>query len=120
MTADFQAVESPNWDEMIHEDDDDENSVYPREPRGRRCSPSHGNGHKDGEGKENMQSHKKRTGKDKGTKDVKGKWAGKGKGKGNNKGKGIVEQTPQGEDISWAIDFQLQKEMYEADTDMES
>jgi hypothetical protein len=66
-----------------------------------------------------MQGSKGRTWKDMGMKDVKRKGTGKGKGKWNNKGKSIVEQTPQGEDISCAIDWQLQKEMYEADSDME-
>jgi hypothetical protein len=60
-----------------------------------------------------------------------GKWKGKGnqkgkgkameerKGKGNGKGKGIVKQTPVGNDISDAVLLQLQKEMYEADSDTE-
>jgi len=46
-----------------------------------------------------------------------GKW--KGKGNGNEKGKGIVEQTTEGDDISCAVALQLQKEMYEAESDME-
>jgi len=44
---------------------------------------------------------------------------GKGKGKGNGKGKDIVTQTTGGDDISRAIALQMQKEMYEADKDME-
>ena len=43
----------------------------------------------------------------------------KGKGKGNSKGKGIVKHTPGGDDISRAVALQLQKEMYEADSDTE-
>jgi hypothetical protein len=66
-----------------------------------------------------MQGSTKWTRKAKAVKDAKCKWTGKGKGKGNNKGKGIVEQIPQGEDISCAIVLQLQEEMYEADSDME-
>ena len=43
----------------------------------------------------------------------------KGKGNGNGKGRGIVKQTPGGDDISRAVAVQLQKEMYEADSDTE-
>jgi hypothetical protein len=49
--------------------------------------------------------------------DGKGQW--KRTGKGNSKGKGTVKYTPGGDDISCAIDLQLQKERYEADSDME-
>jgi len=42
-----------------------------------------------------------------------------GKGKGNGKEKGSVKQTPGGGDISRAVALQLQKVMYEADSDME-
>jgi len=72
-----------------------------------------------------MQGGEKGTGKGKGTKDGKGKGKGKateerkGKGKGNGKGKGIVKQTPGEDDISRAVAVQLQKEMYEADSDTE-
>ena len=48
-----------------------------------------------------------------------GKGKGKGKGKGNGKGRGIVKQTPGGDDISGAIALQLQKGMFEADSDTE-
>ena len=41
------------------------------------------------------------------------------KGKGNGKGKGIVEQTPGRDNISRAMAWQLQKEMYLANSDME-
>jgi len=44
---------------------------------------------------------------------------GKGKRKGNSEGKGIVTQTPGGDDIPRAIALQLQKEIYQADLDME-
>jgi len=43
---------------------------------------------------------------------------GNRKGKGKGKGKGIVKQTPGIYDISQAVALQLQKEMYEADSDM--
>jgi hypothetical protein len=65
------------------------------------------------------------TGKVKGTKDGKGTGQGKateegkGKGKVNGKGKGIVKQTPGEVDISRAVAVQLQKEMFEADSDTE-
>jgi len=42
-----------------------------------------------------------------------------GKGKGNSQGKGIGKQTPGGNNISRAIALQLQKEMYEPDSDTE-
>jgi hypothetical protein len=41
------------------------------------------------------------------------------KGKGNCKGKGSVKQTPGGDDITCAIALQVQKEMYDADSDTE-
>jgi hypothetical protein len=41
----------------------------------------------------------------------------KGEGKGNSKGKDIVKQTPEGDDSSRAVAVQLQKEMYEPDSD---
>ena len=50
---------------------------------------------------------------------VKGKAMEEGKGKGNGKGRVIVHQTPGGDDISHAVALQLQKEMYEADSDKE-
>jgi len=56
-------------------------------------------------------------GKGKATEDGKGKR--KWKGKGNGKGKSIVKQTPGGDDITCAVALQLQKEMSEADLDME-
>jgi len=76
-----------------------------------------------------MQGGGKGTIKEKGTKDGKGQGKGKGKrkgkamdegkGKGNSKEKGIVKQTPGWDDISHAVALQLQKEIYEADSDME-
>ena len=44
---------------------------------------------------------------------------GNGKGNGNGKRKDIVKLTPWGDDISHAVALQLQKEMYEADSDNE-
>ena len=64
-----------------------------------------------------MQSCGKRTGKGKGTTDGKGK--GKGMDNGNGTGNGIVKQTPWGDNISHAIGFKTQNEMYEADSDTE-
>jgi hypothetical protein len=49
----------------------------------------------------------------------KGNATEEGKGKTHSKGKGIVKQTPGGDDISHAVTSQLQKEMYEADSDTE-
>jgi hypothetical protein len=49
----------------------------------------------------------------------KGKAMEDGKGKGNVKGTSIVKQTTGGDDISCTGALQLQKEMYEADSDME-
>ena len=78
-------------------------------------------------GEEDTQGSEKGTGNEKGTKNATGKRKGKGKGKGkgngkgkrNGKGTGIVEQSPEGDDISRAIALQLKKEMYEADLDTE-
>jgi len=124
--GDFLTIRPLNWDEIINEDDDDENWVDPGAPSGGRSRPSDGNDNDDSEGEEDMQGGEKGTRKGKGTKDGKRKGKGKatekGKGKGiaNGNGKGIVKQTPGGDNISHAIAVQLQKEMYEADSDMES
>jgi len=72
-----------------------------------------------------MHGGERGTGKGKGTQGARAKEKGKaidedkGNGKGNGKWKGIVKHTPEGDDISCAIAFQLQKEMDEADIDME-
>jgi len=97
----------------------------PGAPSGGRSRPSDGNDNDDSEGGEDTQGGEKGTGKGKGTNDGKGKGKGKateegkGKGKGNGKGKGIVKHTPGGDDIPRAVAVQLQKEMYEADSDTE-
>jgi hypothetical protein len=125
--GDFLAVRPLNWDETIDEDDDDENWADPGGPSGGRSRSGNGNDNDDSEGEEDTQGGEKGTRKGKGTKDWKGKGKGKGKGKateerkgkGNGKGKGIVKDTPGGNDISRAVALQLQKEMYEADSDTE-
>jgi len=113
----FLADRPMNWDDIIDEDDDNENWADPRAPSHGRSRPGNSDDNDKGEGEEDMQGGEKGIGKGKGTKDGKGK--GKGKGKGNGKGKGIVKQTPGGDDISRAVALQLQKERYEADSDME-
>jgi len=124
-SGDFLAVRPLNWDEIIDEDDDDDNWADRGLPSGGRSRPSDGNDDDDSEGEEDTQSGENGTGKGKGTKDEKGKWKGKateegkGKGQGNGKGKGIVKQTPGEDDISRTVAVQLQKEMYEADSDTE-
>jgi hypothetical protein len=40
-------------------------------------------------------------------------------GKRNAKGQGLVKQTPGGDDISYAVNLQLQKEISVADSDTE-
>jgi hypothetical protein len=104
-------------------DDDDENWADPGDPSGGRSPAGDGNDHDDIMAEKDTQGGEKGTGKGKGITDGKGKGKGKapeeGKGKGNGKGKGIVKQTPGGDDISCAVALQLQKEMYEADSDME-
>ena len=109
----FLAVIPLNWDEMIHENDNDENWADPGGPSGVRSRPGNGNENHDGEDEEDTKGGEKGTGKGRGTKDGKGKGKatedgkregkgkgkGKGKAKGNGKGKGIVKQTP-GEMIS--------------------
>jgi len=72
-------------------------------------------GSMDGKGKGKATEDWKGKGKEKG----KGMEEGKGKGKGNSKGIVIQKQTPGGDDISRAVALKLQKEMYEADSDME-
>ena len=123
--GDFLAIRPLNWGEIIDQDDDNDNSVDPGLPSGGRRRPSDGNDNDNSEGEEDTQSGEKGTGKGKSTRDRKGKGKGKateegkGKRKGNGKGKGIVEQTPRGDDISCAVAVQLQKGMYDADSDTE-
>jgi len=111
------AVRLLNWDEIIDEDDDDENWGDPGAPSDVRSHPGDGNDNDNGEGEEDTQRCEKGSGKGKGTQDGKGK--GTGKRMGNGKGKGIVKQTPGGYDISCAVDLQLQKERYDADSGKE-
>ena len=125
--GDILAVGPLNWDEIIDKDDDDDNWGDPGAPSDGRSRPGDGNDNDDGESEEDTQGGEKGTGKGKGTKHGKGngkatadgKGKGKGKGKGNGKGKGMVKHTPGGDDISCAVALQLQKEMSEADLDME-
>jgi hypothetical protein len=115
----FLAVIRLNWDEIIDEADDDENWADPGPPSGGRSPPGDGNDNDNGEGEEDPQGGEKGTGKGKGTKDGKGKVKGKGKGMGKGKGTGIAKQTPGGDDFSCSVALQLQKEWYEADSDMD-
>jgi len=95
--ADFLSGRPLNWDEIIHEDDDDENWSDPGAQSSGRSPPGDGNDNDNGEGEEDTQGGEKGTGKGKGTKEGKGK--GKGQGKGNGKGK-VLLNKPQGEMIS--------------------
>jgi len=115
--GDFLAVRPLNWDDIIDEDDDDENWADTGAPSIGRSRPGNRYENDNGEGAEDTQGGEKGTGKGKGTKDGKGK--GKGKANGHGKGKGIVEQTRGQDDISRAVALQLQKEMYETDSDTE-
>jgi len=123
--GDFLAVRSLYWDEIFNEEDDDESWADPGTPSGGRIRRSDDNDNHDGQGEEDKQGGEKESGKGKGTTERKGKGKGKateegkGKGKANGEGKGIVKHYPGGDDISCAIALQLQKEMYEADSDME-
>jgi len=135
--GDFPAVRTLNQDGIIDEDEDDENWADPGALSGARSRPGNGNENDNGDGEEDTRGGETMTGKGKGTKDGKGrgkatedwmgKWKGngkamedgKGKGKGNSKGRGSVEQTRGGDDIFRAVALGLQKEMYEADSDME-
>ena len=134
--GDFLVFRPLNWEWTIHGDDDDAHWADPGAPSGGRSCYGDGNQNEDGEGEEDTQGGENGTRKGKGSKDKKGKgtatedWKGKGKGKGKamekgkgkgkgiRKGKGIVEQIPGGDDISRAGALQLQKAMYEADSDM--
>jgi hypothetical protein len=104
-------------------DDDDEGWADSGAPSGGRSRPVDCNGNNDGEGEQDTQRGERGTTRIKGTKDGMGKGKGKGKGqwkgKGNSTGKGIVKQTAGGNVISCAIALQQQKEMYEADLDVE-
>jgi len=132
-SSDFLAFRLLNWNEIIDQDDDDETRLDPGAPSNWSSRHGDGNGNDHGEGEEQMQRGEIGTWTGKGTKDVKGngKGTGKGKGKGkataegkrkgkgNRKGKGILEETPGWDDISRAVAMQLQKTMYEEDSDME-
>jgi hypothetical protein len=121
--GDFLVVRPLNWDEIIVEDEDDENWADPRAPSGGTSRPGDGNDNDNSNDEEDTQGCESGTGKANHTKDGKGKWKWKateeGKGKGNGKGHGIVKQTPGVDDFTRAVTFQLQKEMYEANSDME-
>jgi hypothetical protein len=114
---DFLAIRPPIGDEIVDKDDDDENGEGPRAPSSGRSRPGDVNENDNGEGQEYTQGGEKGTRKWKGTKNRNGK--GMGEGKGNDKGKGIVKQTPGGDDISRAVALQWQKQMYEAEPDIE-
>jgi hypothetical protein len=119
----FLAARPLNWDEIMDEDEDDENWVDRGVPSGGRICPSDGIRNDNGEGGEHMQGTEQETGKGKGTKNRKQQRMGKAteerKGKGNGKGKSSVKQTLEGDDIGRAVAPMLQKEMDEADLDME-
>jgi hypothetical protein len=110
-------------------DGDEENSADPGAQRGVWSRARDGNKHGDREGEVDTQGGENGTRNDNGTNDGNGTGQGQGKGKGkameegkrkrNGKGKGIVEQSPGGNDISRAIALQLQKEMPDADLEME-
>jgi hypothetical protein len=125
--GDFLAVTPLNWDQLINKDDDGENWADPGVLSGGRGCPTHNINNDDSECEKHTQGSGKGTGIGKCTKDGQGKGIGKatdeGKGKGkqkrNGKRKGINKQTPGGDDISRAVDVQLQKEIYEPDSDAE-
>ena len=119
----FQVVRPLNGDEIPDKDDDDENSADPGAPC-RECSRlGDGTDNDDGKCEKNTQDGEKVTGDGYGTMDRKGKGKATEEGKGNRmvkvEGICIVEQTPGGDDISRPIALQLQKEMYEADSNTE-
>jgi len=58
----FLAVRPLNWDEIIHEDDDDENWADPGAPSGGRSHPGDDNDNDDGQGEEGRQGGGKGTG----------------------------------------------------------
>jgi hypothetical protein len=101
------------WDLLY----DDDNRAAPGVPNPGRSHPGYGNHHDNGEGEKDPQGGEKGIGKGKRTHDNKAK--GKGKWTGNSKGKGSVKQTPGGDDISGAVALLLQKDISEADLDME-
>jgi len=129
--GDILALIALNWNERIDKDDDQEYWVDPRALSSGRSCPSDGNNNDNSEGEEDMQAGGKGTRKGQGTNDQKRKRQGKGirkgratdeanaKGNRNTDGKGIVKQTPGDDNICYAVDWQLQKEMNEADADTE-
>jgi len=117
--GEFLAGTPLNWDKIIDNDDDDDNSANPRARSDGRSRSHNDNGIDDGDGEEDTQGREQGTGKEKGIFDRKGKGKGKGEAKGNSKGKGIVQHTPGGDDISRAVALKLQKEIYKVDSEME-
>jgi hypothetical protein len=118
-------------DHIINEDEDDETLPDHRAPCGGRFCSGNDNDNDDSEGDDETQGGQKLTRTGNRTNDVQGKGKGKskgkgkateegmGKGKGNSKGTGIVKQTPGGDDISCAASLQLQKQIYEEESDTE-
>ena len=117
--GDFLAVRRLHWDEIINEDHHDENLADPQMPSGGTSHPSDGTKNAIGQGEEDTEGKEQGTGTEKGTKDGKVKGKAKGMDKGNGKGKDIVKQTPGGVDISRAVPLQLQKKLYESESDTE-
>jgi hypothetical protein len=95
--GDFLSVTPLKWDEIIHEDDDDEYRADPGEPSGGMSCRSDGDDNDTGGGEEDMQGGQTGTRKEKGT----NYWKGKGKGKRKGKGKGMMQlNEPQDKMIS--------------------
>jgi hypothetical protein len=125
--GDFLGFRPQNWDQIIDEDDDNNKWADPGAPSGGKSRPGAQNENHNSQSEEDTQGGDKGTRKGKGSKDGtrKGKATEdkqgkeKGKGMGNGKGNGIVKHTPAGYDNSHAVAVQLQKEMYEADSDTE-
>jgi hypothetical protein len=113
-----------NGDEIFDEENDDENWADPGALSGGRSRRRDGNDTDDSEGKGDAQGGEEETRKEMSTKAGSGKGmgkateGGKGEGKGDGKGKSIVELTRGGDDISRAVALPLQKEVYQADSDM--
>ena len=72
---DVLAIRPLNWDEMINNNDDDENSTNPRLPSVGRTHLGDGNDNDDGEGEEDTQGGEKGLGK--GWERRMGRWKGR-------------------------------------------
>jgi hypothetical protein len=120
-----------NYNKIIDSNHNNENIADSTVPSHARSVPGHSNGTNDNAGENETQAIEimtvtetekkrgKRNGTWKGNAIDNGKGIGKQKQKGQGTGKGNDKQLPSGDDISCWVPLQLEKEMYQAYSDVE-